>query len=490
MDNIKEVNKKSKVKIGPIMSVLIGLSFFTLILFLVLSEVSKTKKPKYKQSSNNTTLKADDKTSEHNQPDINITAIVLEVNKSEKTIRLYDIDKREEITLTYTGGSNFLDKFGQPITAGHLDAGLIADIGYQKGKNKIINLQKSLRAWEYAGVNNMLIDTSDKTIKIAQSNYAYFDPVIVDNGKFINIEDLAPQDILTVRGIDETIWSVIVTKGHGTVRITDCDAFLGGSLTIGYEAVTDITENMVITVREGNYNLTVENGEYSGTKSITVNRNEETVVSIGDLGPGAIPHGLVTFDITPFGADLFINDELTPYANPVKLKYGEHSIEVSLGGYSTFKGSLKVDTAEKKVQIILPELQSREPVSVVETTGTSDTDYSDTENPAEYIVYNNWDDQSADDSPGSIDIQIDEESVDNDPIVDEEHLIYIQNPKGASVYLNGEYKGVSPGSFQKVIGRHVLTFIRQGYQTKSYTIDISDDGMDTYISLPDLIPDN
>ncbi len=71
-----------------------------------------------------------------------------------------------------------------------------------------------------------------------------------------------------------------------------------------------------------------------------------------------------------------------------------------------------------------------------------------------------------------------------------DHLIYIQNPSGVSVYLNGEFKGISPVSFQKVIGSHVLTFIKQGYKTKSYTINIADDGLDTYISLPDLQPEN
>jgi hypothetical protein len=38
-----------------------------------------------------------------------------------------------------------------------------------------------------------------------------------------------------------------------------------------------------------------------------------------------------------------------------------------------------------------------------------------------------------------------------------------------------------------VIGSQVLTFIREGYETKSYTIDVLDDGLDMYLSLPDLV---
>lgn len=109
---------------------------------------------------------------------------------------------------------------------------------------------------------------------------------------------------------------------------------------------------------------------------------------------------------------------------------------------------------------------------------------------SDYMEYNDWDNEQYDDNnPEYIDSLINEADYEEDPIVDSERLIYIQKPVGASVYLNGEFKGVSPGSFQKVIGSHVLTFIKKGYQTKSYTIDIADDGLDTYISLPDLIPE-
>lgn len=484
--NIKGQKKKTRIKIGPIISLLIGLSFFTLILFVAFNEAGKSGKFSNKQNLKNSSTNQtnEDKAVAYNQPDKNITAIVLEINQSDKNIRLYDIERKEEISLNYTGGSNLLDKYGQVISAGQVEIGLIVDVGYQSSNNKLINLQSSKRAWEYIGVNNMTIEPADNTIKIARSKYTYDEPVVVDNDRFITLEDLAIQDELTVRGIDETIWSIIVTKGHGTVRLKDYDAFLGGNITVGYEAVQQITKDMTITVREGNYNLTVDNGVYSGTKNITVYRNEETVVSIGDLGPEPIQYGQTTFEITPFGADLFIDGELTPYGNPVKMAYGEHSIEVSLGGYASYRGKLMVDSTAKKIQIVLPELQSRETVSIVETVEIEGEETG-------HIEYSDWDSEQYDngDYPEYIDSLVNSEDIDDDPIIDKDHLIYIQNPQGVSVYLNGEFKGISPGSFQKVIGSHVLTFIKQGYQTKSYTIDIADDGLDTYISLPDLVPE-
>ncbi|TAH69582.1 MAG: PEGA domain-containing protein [Anaerolineaceae bacterium] len=482
-----EQKNKSRIHIRPILSLLIGLTFFTTILIIALFEAGKSGRPSVKQTtSNQTNQDTRNNTTGFNIPDKSTTAVVLEADKSSMTIKLYDIADKEEIILNYTGGTSLLDKYGQFISIDRIEKGLIVDVSYQSEKNKLTELKFSEKAWEYIGVNNMTIYPDVKTIKIARSNYTYDEPFVVDGDSFVLLDDLAIQDELTVRGIDETIWSIIVTKGHGTVKIKDYEAFIGGSITVGYEAVMQITEGMTITTREGNYNLTVENGEYSGTKNITVNRNEETVVSVGDLGPEPVKYGKTTFDITPFGADLFIDKELTNYASPVELAYGEHSIEVSLGGYSTYRGNLRVDYSGKKIQIVLPELQSKDNVSIVEW----DDPEANAEEEHNYNEYNDWDsDQDYNGNyPDYIDSLVDDEDYDDDPIIDNESLIYIQNPSGASVYLNGEYKGVSPGSFQKVIGNHVITFIKQGYQTKSYTVDIADDGLDTYISLPDLDP--
>lgn len=329
--NEYEQRNKSRIHTRPILSLLIGLTFFTVILLITLAEAGKNVKSGAKPTITNPNNQEDNQGDLNNRKEISTVAIVLETDKTDRRIRLYDIDKNEEINLYYTGGTGILDKYGQAISINQVDMGRIVDISYQNQTNRLTRLQFSQRAWEYIGVNNMTIIPEEKTIKIAKNNYTYTEPFVVDIDRFISLEDLAEQDELTVRGIDEVIWSIIVTKGHGTVKIKDSDAFLGGSITVGYEAVTQITKDMVITVREGNYNLTVENGEYSGTKNITVERNKETVVSIGDLGPEPIKYGKTTFDITPFGADLYIDNELTNYASPVELAYGEHHIQVSLG---------------------------------------------------------------------------------------------------------------------------------------------------------------
>ncbi len=479
---IKQKNRFGINRI-PIIITLAGLAIVTVILFVALNEASRqTRASGRKLSGDLKENSADNPEAEENYGyDNGMLAVLKELDTEKRRVTLFDTDKKENVILFYTGGTDVTDKFGQVISISQIPVGTMVDAYYSTENNKLFKLQSSTKAWEYIGVNNLEISPSDKIMKIGQTKYKFMDEIIVLNdGAFVGINNLAEPDELTVRGYDQTIWSITVTRGHGTVKLTDADAFVGGNVTVGYEAMQQVTEDLVLKVREGNFNLTVENGQYSGTKNITINRNQETVVSLRGLGPETVKRGRVTFEITPFGADLFIDGTLTNYGNPIELTYGTHKLEVSLGGYATYTGELKLEVAGKKIKISLPKEQSRDKTEV-EVTEEEDVIEAPTPSPGK-TEYNEWN------YPGEEAEEENESEADPEEeyIIDDENLIYVQYPVGASVYLNGDYMGISPGSFQKVIGSHVLTFIKEGYETKSYTIDVIDDGLDMYLSLPDL----
>ena len=70
----------------------------------------------------------------------------------------------------------------------------------------------------------------------------------------------------------------------------------------------------------------------------------------------------------------------------------------------------------------------------------------------------------------------------------EGYKIHVEAPVGAAVYFDGEYVGVAPVSFQKVSGEHVIIFRQNGYETKSYSVTISDSEADSHYSYPALAP--
>ncbi len=465
MDN-QETKNKHKFNIRPITYLLFGLTFLTIILLSMMfgnrkdRVYSKTEKKSQVDNLENSA-------SESNEEEI--LAVVHNIDMTKQQITLFNIPTGHVLTLTYTGGSNITDKYGQVTTIGQIPIGSIVDVGYLTGKDKLISLQVSNKAWEYIDVNNLTVDSQAKIMTIGPMQYKYTDNLLVYNGEdFIPVENLAEQDQVTIHGYDQTIWSITVTKGHGMVRLVDVEALLGGYVTVGYEAAKEIVEDMVFPVREGSYDLTVEKGDHSATKKVTIYRDEETVVSLSDLAPIEAEKSSITFEITPFGADLFIDGELTSYANPISLSHGKHEIQVSLGGYTTYRGVLNVKEFDQVIKIGLPETASKNKVSVSVVEGDAPEDIE------------NLEDNITQEEP--------ETDTNEGYKIDEDHFIYVQSPEGASIYLNGTYMGKSPVGFEKVIGKHILTVIKDGYLTKSYTIEVEDDGEDRYFSFYDLVP--
>lgn len=468
MAQSRQQKKQSRINSRPIFSLLIGLGFLSIILLITMISVPKQSLPN--SGSLNSQTQADTETDKATDSNNNtILAVVKDIDPDNKMIRLYDINHKELITLAYSGGTNITDKYGQVISMNQIEAGSMVDAAYLEDKGKLTDMNISVKAWEYVGVSNLDIDREAKMMKIVDRKYKYDEDIqILDGSEFIPVTDLVEQDELTIRGYEETIWSITVTRGHGTVIPTDYEDFIGDNITIGYESMQQIAEGMEITVREGNFNLTVENTQYSATKNITVVRNEITYVSLSDLGPDVKAMGRITFEITPFGADLTIDGALSPYAEPVELAYGSHAVKVSLGGYTSYEGLLTVDSPGKTVSIDLPEYSSEDTALVNETETVTGDDASEDDTNA--VV----EEDSADYS------DIDPEDI------DEEHKIYVQEPVGASVYIDGSYMCEAPGSFKKITGTHVITFIKDGYETKSYTIEVSDDNLDTYFTFPNL----
>ena len=68
--------------------------------------------------------------------------------------------------------------------------------------------------------------------------------------------------------------------------------------------------------------------------------------------------------------------------------------------------------------------------------------------------------------------------------------VYIDAPRGVEAYMDGSYLGILPVNFAKVTGGHTISLRKTGYQSKSYTIYLYDDGKDITYSFVDLEVDN
>lgn len=409
-----------------------------------------------------------------------ILAVVKDINTDIKAISVMNINNGVEEVVYYTGGTDIRDKHDKVIAITQLNVGEIVDVYYKKGSNDLNKLQISKDAWEYREVTNFNIYSPKQTFQVGERKYRMNNRLVVAaENKIINLIDINEKDELMIKGAGNEIWSIIVTKGHGYIRLRNYEAFLGGTIEVGYQVMDQIVENMLIVVREGDYKVTLENGSLIGSKRVNILRNQEIVLDMREYRIEATKTGLVDFLIQPYGGVLYIDNELVDYERPIELEYGEHDIRVRLDGYTTYYGVLDVNESSKIVEI---ELAKEIVPGQAETTKSNPIESKETETKIEKEEIEETEEQPNTEAENK-------DRVDNKnsaPIVDNNHSIKVLRPEGADVYLNGVKKGTVPCDFAKEIGTHTITFAKSGYITKSYTILVVDDSEDATFSFPDM----
>lgn len=461
-------NKSGKLRLTLLLA-LMG-CFFIAILVYAMKEIKPAKKIYHPSTTSQI-----EPTQEPKEKEMipNSMAVIKAVNTTDQSILCYDITKNLDVELTYTGASDITDKYNQVISISQIAEGEVVDIYYEDSDFIAQKIQKSTKAWEYRGVKNLRIDRTNSIMKIQKRNYQYTNKLYVRNlSEEINLLNINDEDELTLRGYESTIYSITVTKGHGSICLKEYDYFLGGTLQVGATEFSPITEDMVVTVREGNYNVTIEKDGVTGTKVVNVLRDEEVSLSMAEFVPEPEQTGYVTFHIIPFGASLYIDGTLTSYEKDVSLAYGEHKVLVTLPGYKTYEGSFDLETSSDVIQIELINAINEEEKTGLNTTGGENETTSNTTDGT-----SNGESMSGQSKEGE---------KEEEPLVDKNHSLYVKKPEGVSVYIDGIYKGIAPIKVEKYVGIHYITLLKEGYIQKTHTVNIEDDKEDKYFTFPNL----
>lgn len=457
--NDKRGNKEVQKIIDKVIPVILVLSFGVIMAATLIYAVSR--------SSNHVEALSQQTEEESGtaKGDKQITAVITEINTEDSTMALKDVASGEELILNYSGGTDFLDKYEEALTVTQLELGEVVEANFT-ADSKLSKVQISKKAWVYKEISKWSMDLDNQIFEIADTNYKYTDKVILfRHGEQITQEDLNQEDELTVIGYEKTIYSIIVTKGHGTIQFEDYDDFVGGTVYIGKAEILPIVKNMEVIVQEGDYEITMEHDGLKGSKSISLEAEDKVTVNMGEFKKPVTKKGKVDFVITPAGADLYIDNTLQSYENPVKLEYGTHNVIVTLGGYATYTGKISV---KGNTTITIHLVESKDTSEEESTDTTTNSDSSSNGN-------NSSEDTNQTNSQNTSD-ETSEETSNKDTSSSKNNTITVKEPKGASVYLNGEYKGTAPVTFTKEIGTQYITLIKSGYITETKSVEAADDG--------------
>ncbi len=401
------------------------------------------------------------------------TAVVLSLDAANKAVSLINMDTGKQYTLYYDGTTYVKDKYEGPMTISQIKAGDIVDITFLKGKKKLASIQKSPKAWVYDSISNYDLAGANRTASIGSQTYSLPAGVVVlSDGRRMGTEEVVSQDEVTISGIDHKIYSVNVDRGHGYLRLKNDQPLLGGWIEVGNRVIRQITEDMLLTVPEGSYQVALDNNGIGCVKEITVERDKEVVLDVSDVEISEDKTGIILFEVTPESAKISVDGKPVEAGTAVELRYGIHQVVVEASGYDTLTKYIQVGSERAAISFTLEE-----------TRKSDSSDRSISGNSAERIPWQDTFDSVKKDSVSK-----------NDPstlsqnalTTSNNNKVYVDSPKGVEVYLDGNYVGVAPVRFTKTPGRHEITLKRNGYKTKSYTIYLENNKRDETYSFSDL----
>ena len=426
------------------------------------------------------------------------TAILVSSDEEQKTLTFQNLETGRRYTLFYDGVTDFKDKYGTAMAAIQLKNASIADITFIKETKKLVSFQLADEYFSLTDVSFEGLSKKNTRMQLLGEEYKLDDYLVIASAQeTMERMELHPGDVLTVYGKDHTIYSMHLDKGHGYLRLSNDTYFINGWIEVGNKAITRITENMLLTVPEGTYDVLVSNEGISGTKHVTVGRNQEVTLDLGDI-EHEVKYGNVLFVLNPASATLFIDGKKVETNAPVSLEYGIHQLICRADGYDTLSSYIKVGDEYASITITLTsqdkdssDEESSEKDSS-EKESSSDKDSSEKE--SEGVVSNS--EQSSNEkseSSSSESSEGKESASENEPPENDSEVttnpvgkVYIDAPEDVEVYLDGEYIGIVPVVFPKKAGTIVITLRKTGYQTRSYTLRMEETSEDVHYSFSEL----
>ena len=257
------------------------------------------------------------------------TAVVISRDQENSAVVFMNMETGKQYTLYYDGTTYVKDKHDGPMTISQVEPGDVVDVTFLKGKKRLASIKQSPQAWVYDEIENYDFGGPNKTASIGSTTYSLPDDVVVlSEGRRSEVMDVVAQDVVSVSGIDHKIYSISVERGHGYLRLKNDQALIGGWIEVGNSVIREITEDMLLVVPEGSYQVLLSHNGVSATKDVIIERNKEVVLDVSDLEIPESRTGRILFSVTPDTAKVSIDGKVVDISKAVELPYGIHQIHL------------------------------------------------------------------------------------------------------------------------------------------------------------------
>ena len=369
---------------------------------------------------------------------VHVSGVLMSVNTASKRAVVADMDDGNMYEITYSGGTDIRDRYDSVIAASQLQVGVVYEFACD-GNGKADKIMPLKSAWSNSGITAFDIDLDAGTLKVGSGLYKLADNfVCLSLGEKIMPQEVIGIDEITINGKDKVIYSIVVDKGHSYVELTGVTAFLDGYVAIADKTVLPVSLNMLVTVPEGESTITLQKGDIIATKKLNLGRNATAIEDFSEYQQQAVKTGTVKLNIIPKDAVLRVDGNVKDHTQPFNVSYGTHTISIIADGYSGYSGRMVIASETFSKDIVLSAEAATEASTEASLTGG--------------------------------------------------YYVRVNAPTGVAVYVDSAYVGIAPVAIEKKAGTRVVTLTKEGYESKSYSINITNTAGDVKYEFPELIP--
>lgn len=368
------------------------------------------------------------------------TAIVTKVSELTNSITFTNYDLAKNYTLTYDSATRFTDKYGSVITASQLKQGSLADIKFLKSGKLLTDLSENTEAFYLEDITGFNADAATKVFTYKSDKYKISsNTLVLDGNQQIGIGELDSTDSVTVMGVDNVIYSICLNSSHGYLQLKGEERFIDAILEIGLKQAEIITENFLLAISEGVYDINVVKGKDEFKSSVKIEKGKTTTLDLSGFVLTEEKRGYVFFDTTPNLAKVYVDDKVINKDKLQELTLGRHKVEAKAEGYEDFVKFFNVAEGKATLDVTLKEVESQDKKD-------SSADSSNTDG----------------------------------------YFVFITAPTGVEVTVDGSYVGLTPLSFAKKAGSHTIALRKNGCVSRSYTVNVENTAKDVYYTFEEL----
>ena len=316
----------------------------------------------------------------------------------------YDINNRCIFSKAVLDTVRVSDAYGKALPLAEIKKGDIVEVSYQKDKNSIIAINKSIQVQSLKRISGVTINKENKQVNIGGSNYSYTEDTIIINqeGEETDIGKIGPFDIVSIQQLDNTIWSIAIEETSASINMMDLPT-QNGQIEIDNSRLIqfkDIKEP--IHLIPGTHNLVIEMEGYV-TISEVVTLGSAEVYNLS-LEESEIAYTTITTYISAKNTDYTIKIGEHSYGpgDEIKVPQGEYLVEITAEGYKTWSRTIKFQKEQYTLSAYLNIIEDEENID-----SHTQTELDTNINNSRIIVLNT-------------------------------------DPVGAKVYIDGAYKGETP----------------------------------------------